>query len=111
MYTPIKCLNQFSTDWQLKARITKKYDIRQWSNKNGSGQILNIDIMDRDDTLIQATFFNEAATKYADILAENKVFLFSGGQVKIANKKFTSIKNDYSLTFDQNSEIKEVQED
>lgn len=28
--------------------------------------------------------------------------------MKIANKKFTSIKNDYCLTFDQNADIVEV---
>jgi len=31
--------------------------------------------------------------------------------VNIANKKFTSIKNDYCLTFDQNAEIQEVEDD
>jgi hypothetical protein len=31
--------------------------------------------------------------------------------VKLANKKFTSIKNDYCLTFDQNADILEAEED
>jgi len=33
-------------------------------------------------------------------LEPDEIFTFSGGQVKLANKKFTSIKNDYCLTFD-----------
>lgn len=45
------------------------------------------------------------------MLVENKVYLFANGQVKLANKKFTSIKNDYCLTFDQNADIVEVGDD
>jgi len=37
--------------------------------------------------------------------------LIAGGTVKIANSRFTSIKNDYCLTFDRNAEIVEVPED
>lgn len=65
-YTPIKCLNQLQTDWKIKARVTKKYDMREWKNAKGNGYILNIELMDKDGTLIQATFFNDAAEKYKD---------------------------------------------
>ena len=39
------------------------------------------------------------------------MYTFAGGEVKIANKKFTSIKNDYCLTFDQNTVIKKCDDD
>jgi replication factor A1 len=39
------------------------------------------------------------------ILEENKVFNFKSGQVKMANKKFTSIKNDFCITFSDHTEI------
>lgn len=45
------------------------------------------------------------------MIKENKVYLFSNGSVRIANKKFTSIKNDYCLNFDQNADIAEAEED
>lgn len=32
MYTPIRVLNQFSTDWKIRARVTKKDEPRQWKN-------------------------------------------------------------------------------
>ena len=32
---------------------------------------------------------------------ENKVYLFSNGIVKMANKKFTSIKNDFCIVFEK----------
>lgn len=110
-YTPIKVLNSYSTDWKLKARITKKYPLRQWSSDKGSGHILNIDLIDKDNSQIQATFFNEAAEKFDKILRENAVYLFSNGIVKMANKRFTSIKNDHCLTFDINAEIEPIGDD
>lgn len=45
------------------------------------------------------------------MIKENKVYFFSNGQVKLANKKFTSIKNDYCLTFDHMADIQEADED
>jgi replication factor A1 len=45
------------------------------------------------------------------MLKENKVYIFSNGSIKIANKKFTSIKNDYCITFDKNSQIVSVEDD
>lgn len=39
------------------------------------------------------------------------MYTLTNAQVKIANKKFTSIKNDYCLTFGNHTEMKEVQED
>lgn len=39
------------------------------------------------------------------------MYLFSNGTIKMANQKFTSIKNDFCIVFDRNSEIKEVGDD
>jgi len=110
-YTPIKSLNQFNSDWCIKARITKKADLRSWKNARGEGTLLNIDLIDKEGTRIQATFFNDTAQKFDSELQENSVYTFTGGQVKLANKKFTSIKNDYCITFDRDTVIKKCDED
>jgi len=60
-FMPIKALNQFSTDWVIKARLVKKGDIRNWKNARGEGQLVNMDLIDREGTLIQVTGFNETA--------------------------------------------------
>ena len=99
-YMPIKALNQFSYDWVIKVRIVAKGEIRTWSNDRGTGKLLNFDLSDRDGTLIQATCFNETATLLNDQLKLGKIYTFLNGQVKMANKRFTSIKHDYCLTFD-----------
>lgn len=105
MYTPVRVLNQFSTDWRIRARVTKKGEEKQWRNQKGEGVLLNIEMIDKEGTQIQATFFGDAVYKFSPILKENKIYLFANGFVKLANKKFTSIKNDYCLTFDQNADI------
>jgi hypothetical protein len=37
--------------------------------------------------------------------------LWSNGSIKLANKKFTSIKTDYCITFDERASIEEVIDD
>lgn len=49
---------------------------------------------------MQATMFKDAVDKLDPILKENCVYTFSNAQVKMANAKFSSIKNDFSLVFD-----------
>lgn len=110
-YMPIKALNQFSTDWVIKARIVKKAEIKPWKNARGEGQLLNFDLVDKEGTLIQATCFNETAIKMNDLLQTDQVYTFCNGQVKLANKKFTAIKNDYCLTFDYSTVVEKCEND
>ncbi len=44
--TPIKVLTNNVLDWVIKARITKKYERKTWSNAKGQGYLLNIDLID-----------------------------------------------------------------
>lgn len=45
------------------------------------------------------------------LLEYDAIFTFSNGQVKLANKRFTSIKNDYCLTFSKDSICEKCAED
>lgn len=36
-FMPIKALNQFSTDWVIKARIIKMGQVRDWKSDKGEG--------------------------------------------------------------------------
>ena len=58
---PIKGLNSFSRDWKIQARVTQKSEKRQ--TRNG-GSLLKLELLDRYETLIEATFFNDAADFY-----------------------------------------------
>ena len=65
-HMPIKALNQFNTEWCIKARVLKKADMRNYRNDKGEGCILNLDLIDREGTMIQATSFNDTARKIND---------------------------------------------
>jgi len=95
----------------IKARVVKKAPIRAWTNATRSGHLLNFDLVDKDGTMIQATAFNECATAWDAIIETDSVYTFSNGQIKIANKRFTSITNDYCVTFGKDSQCEKCDED
>lgn len=105
---PIKALNTFSRDWKIQGRVTSKSEKRP--TKSGTS-LMKINLIDMYGTKIEATFFDEAADFFDKRLVEGKVYLFSNGNVKISNKKFTTIKNDFCLTFEKNSTITECEDD
>ena len=45
------------------------------------------------------------------LLEIDSIYTFSNGLVKLANKRFTSIKNDYCLTFSKDSLCEKCAED
>jgi replication factor A1 len=59
-------------------------------------------------TQIQATMFNEAAKKFFDRFQLGKVYYISKGTLKLANKQFKTVKNDYEMTLNENSEVEEA---
>lgn len=59
-------------------------------------------------TQIQATMFNDAARKFYDKFAMGKVYYISKGSLKVANKNFKTVVNDYEMTLNENSEVEEV---
>jgi replication factor A1 len=105
---PIKALNTFTRDWKIQARVSQKGEKRV--TKNG-GSLLKVNFIDMCGTKIEAAFFDEAADHFDKKISEGKVYLVSNGTVKMANKKFTSIKNDFCLIFEKNAQIIETEDD
>lgn len=77
-FIPISCLNTFSQDWAIKARVSKKYPVRHWNNARGQGSLFKIDLIDRGDSQIEATFFSDAQV-WSDTIKEGQVYKMSGG--------------------------------
>lgn len=65
---PLSCLNTFLTDWQIKVKCIKKSPIKTWNKPNSQGKLFSMELMDRFDTQIQASMFNEAADKFYDLI-------------------------------------------
>jgi len=105
---PIKAMNTFTKDWIIKARISSKGEMK--TTKKG-GQLLKIELVDSFGTKIEGTFFNDDAKHFDPLMQEDKVYLFSNGNVKMANKRFTSLTNDFCIIFEKHAGIQEVKDD
>lgn len=102
---PVHSLNPYSSRWTIKVRVTSKGAMREWNNDRGSGKLFSVDLLDESGTEIRGTFFKEGADKFFDVIQEGQVYYMGGGRLKVANKKFTSIKNDYEISFDAKSMV------
>jgi len=110
-FQPVNSLSPFQKTFKIKVRVTRKGDIREWNNTRGSGKLFSVDLLDEAGGEIQATMFNEAAEKFFAVFEEGKVFTVTKGRIKVANKRYTHIKNDYSIDLNEQSEVKFVGED
>jgi replication factor A1 len=108
---PIKALGLYQNDWTIKVRLIKKGEKKTFKKKEGDSVLLPLEFVDFEGTQIAATMFGAGVEKHDQILEVMKCYLISGGNVKVANKKYTSIKCGYSLTLDAMSKIQEIPED
>ncbi len=108
--TPIAHLNMYQNRWTIKARLTSKSQIRHWSNAKGEGKLFSIELLDSTSD-IRATFFKDAVDKFYDILQVDSVYTLTGGRLKAANMQYNTCKSAYEITFDQNAEICQEDDD
>jgi replication factor A1 len=104
---PIEGLSPYSNTWTIRARVTQKSEIRNWSNQRGEGKLFSATFMDETGE-IRGTAFNLAVDHLYDKLQEGKVYYISKARVNLAKKKFNNVANDYELALEKNTEIEEV---
>lgn len=108
---PISSLSPFIGRWWIKARVIDKSPKKTWNNARGSGQLFSMTLVDENKDAIRATVFQEGVDKYYDMIENEKVYIFSKGQIKNANKKYSTLTNDYELSMDQNTEVSAAPDD
>uniref|UniRef100_A0A3Q2XXU2 Replication protein A subunit n=1 Tax=Hippocampus comes TaxID=109280 RepID=A0A3Q2XXU2_HIPCM len=90
--------------WTIRARVTVKSHIRTWSNSRGEGKFFSFDVVDQSGE-IRILAFNKQVDKFFPRLEQNQVYLISNGSLKVANKQFTSLNNDYEIALSPMSRI------
>uniref|UniRef100_A0A671MPE8 Replication protein A subunit n=1 Tax=Sinocyclocheilus anshuiensis TaxID=1608454 RepID=A0A671MPE8_9TELE len=101
---PIASLNPYQSKWTVRARVTNKNSIRTWSNSRGDGKLFSMELVDESGE-IRATGFNHEVDKFYSLIEQGKVYYISKGTLKIANKQFSSLKNDYEMTLNGETSI------
>lgn len=104
-YQLLDQLSPFQKNFKIKVRCTRKGQMREWNNDRGAGKLFSVDLLDSRGTEIQATCFNDVADKFFPMFEEGKVYIMSKGRIKVANKRYTHIKNDYSIDMTMETEV------
>lgn len=72
--------------------------------------MFSVELIDKDGGEIKAAFFGEAVDRFFDMLHERRMFSFSGGTIKRANKQYYS-RGEHEITFDERARIEPCDDD
>jgi len=109
---PIKALGLYSSDWTIKIRLIRKGDKKKFNRQDkGESVLVPLEFIDAEGTQIAATLFGPGVEKYDDKLVQGNCYFVTGGNIRLANKKFTSIRNDYCINLDAVANIEETADD
>jgi len=111
VFLPISELSAYNTKWAIKARVTNKAPLRTFAKGGGEGKVFSADLLDAAGGEIRASFFNQAADKFFEMLEKGKCFTFSKGSIRIANKAYNNTNHKYELSFDALAEVHAVGDD
>jgi len=100
---PIRELSAYQRNWTIRARVTMKAPVRTF--RSGEGKVFHVELLDAEGGEIRATFFNQAVDLHHDKMETGKIFCFSRGTVKVANRQYNNCNHRYEITFDKDAQV------
>jgi replication factor A1 len=109
---PIEALSPYAHRWTIRVRVTNKTPIKTWHNQSGEGRLFSVNLLDETGE-IRATIFHSIGEQFDslyELFTEGNVYYISSPcQVKMANKRFTNVDNDYELTFERDTRVEKAE--
>ncbi|XP_011874694.1 PREDICTED: replication protein A 70 kDa DNA-binding subunit-like isoform X2 [Vollenhovia emeryi] len=93
--TPIAALSPYQNRWVVKVRVTSKSPIKTWSNSRGEGKLFSMGLIDESGE-IRCVAFRDMCDKFYDRIQCT---------LKMANKQFNTLKNDYEMVITRDTVI------
>lgn len=95
----ISKLHPYRKTWTIRARVTNKTPIREFCNPRREGKLFTFDLIDEKRGEVRAVLFNRSVDKFFDMTEVDKVYLISRGRMKVARKRYTSLRHYYEIHF------------
>lgn len=102
---PISALNPYKHGWAVRVKVVSKGPKRSFNKGGAPSSVFTAELVDDQGTAIEATFWKEGADRCYNMMEDDKVYVLGRGSVKPANKKYSQVRNDYCLHFDNAVEI------
>ncbi|CAG8729132.1 10933_t:CDS:1, partial [Dentiscutata heterogama] len=106
-FSPINLLSPYDNRWKIEALVVTKSSIKYWQKFDGTGRWFTVVLSDSSGD-IRATAFGQQVDEFYDKLQVGKLYEISKAKVNPANKKYSSLKNDYELIIARETIIREV---
>jgi replication factor A1 len=110
-FISIRNLSPYLTTWTIRAKVVQKGQMRTWNNSRGSGNLFSLVLKDKEGSEIQGTFFKTDADNWFSKIDVDRVYIVSGGKIKIAGKKFNNTKCEYEIGFDSTTRFEATDDD
>jgi replication factor A1 len=104
----INSLNPYAPNPRLFARVSEKSEIRHWSTSSKTDGKLFQATLEDETGQVRAVWFNAEVDRDFSRLHVGQSYEFSKFFVKMANRKFSTIDNDYEITVGPSATILEI---
>ncbi|KAK4382729.1 Replication protein A DNA-binding subunit B [Sesamum angolense] len=108
---PLVSLNPYQGIWTIKVRVTSKGNMRTYKNARGEGCVFNVELTDEDVSEKGHKYKQQCSMRLRGSSLINSRWgrsITSKGTLKVANKQFKTVQNDYEMTLNENSEVEEA---